>query len=129
MNSVINKEGILPRTRKFSVRILKLSHYLKGKKVEYFIRDQLARSGASIGANLHEAKASSSTKEFCRFYEIALRSGYETEYWFEILDEMYKISEIPAFRELRSELIQINKIISIIVLKLKDKIAKENSKR
>ncbi len=82
----------------------------------------MARSGTSIGANLHEAKASSSTKEFCRFYEIALRSGYETEYWFEVLDEMYKFSEIPAFKELNSELIQINKIISTIVLKLKSKI-------
>ncbi|MBK6398345.1 MAG: four helix bundle protein [Bacteroidetes bacterium] len=129
MDNNKKKEEILPRSRKFAIRVLKLGHYLKNKKVEYFLRDQVARSGASIGANLHEAKASSSDKEFCRFYEIALRSGYETEYWFEILDEIYKISEEPAFVNLRSELIQINKIISVIVLKLKDKIEKESKKK
>ena len=126
MDNNKKKEEILPRSRKFAIRVLKLGHYLKNKKVEYFLRDQVARSGASIGANLHEAKASSSDKEF---YEIALRSGYETEYWFEILDEIYKISEEPAFVNLRSELIQINKIISVIVLKLKDKIEKESKKK
>ena len=70
MDNNKKKEEILPRSRKFAIRVLKLGHYLKNKKVEYFLRDQVARSGASIGANLHEAKASSSDKEFCRFYEL-----------------------------------------------------------
>lgn len=125
-----NKKGILPRTKDFAIQIIQFGQYLKERRVEYFLRDQIARSGSSIGANVHEAKASSSTKEFCRFYEIALRSGYETEYWLNVIDQLYGIKEKKKFVEIEDELVQINKILASIIIKLKYKIIKEaQSKR
>ena len=120
-----NKKGILLRTKDFAIQIIQFSQYLKERKVEYFLRNQIARSGSSIGANVHEAKASSSTKEFCRFYEIALRSGYETEYWLQVIYQLYGIGEKNEFEEIENELIQINKILASIIIKLKYKIKKE----
>ncbi len=125
-----NKKGILPRTKDFAIQIIQFCQDLKERRVEYFLRDQIARSGSSIGANVHEAKASSSTKEFCRFYEIALRSGYETEYWLNVIDQLYGIKEKKEFEEIENELVQINKILASIIIKLKYKIIKEaQSKR
>ena len=120
-----NKKGILLRTKDFAIQIIQFGQYLKERKVEYFLRDQIARSGSSIGANVHEAKASSSTKEFCRFYEIALRSGYETEYWLQVIYQLYSIKDKKEFEEIENELVQINKILASIIIKLKYKITKE----
>ena len=120
-----NKKGILLRTKDFAIQIIQFSQYLKERKVEYFLRNQIARSGSSIGANVHEAKASSSTKEFCRFYEIALRSGYETEYWLQVIYQLYSIKDKKEFEEIENELVQINKILASIIIKLKYKITKE----
>ena len=125
-----NKKGILPRTKDFAIQIIQFGQDLKERRVEYFLREQVARSGSSIGTNVHEAKASSSTKEFCRFYEIALRSGYETEYWLNVIDQLYGIKEKKEFEEIENELVQINKILASIIIKLKYKIIKEaQSKR
>jgi four helix bundle protein len=123
------EKEILERTKDFSVRIIRLTHYLKKKNVEYFLRDQVGRSGCSIGANIHEAKASSSNKEFCRFYEIALRSAHETGYWFELLEEIYKVNNEKAFLQLKLELIQIIRILASIIIKLKRKISKEEEEK
>ena len=42
---------------------------------------QLMRSASSVGANVIEAKNSSSRLEFKRYYEIALKSCNESKYW------------------------------------------------
>lgn len=39
----------------------------------------------SIGANIVEARASSSKREFIKFFEIALKSANETGYWLSLL--------------------------------------------
>ncbi len=123
------EKKIRERTRDFSGRIIRLTHYLKERKVEYFLRDQIGRSGTSIGANIHEAKASSSSKEYCRFYEIALRSAHETEYWLDLLNQIYKINPEIAFQQLITELSIIIRIIASIIIKLKIKITKEEEEK
>jgi four helix bundle protein len=44
------------------------------------IGNQLLRSGTSIGANLIEAKSSSSKRDFIKYYDIALKSANESKY-------------------------------------------------
>jgi four helix bundle protein len=46
--------------------------------------DQLLKAGTAIGANLEEAKAASSRREFVRYVEISLREARETLYWLRI---------------------------------------------
>jgi four helix bundle protein len=43
--------------------------------------DQLVAAATGIGANLEEAKGGSSTHEFVRYVEIALREALEAPYW------------------------------------------------
>ena len=78
-------------TKKYALEVVKLTIELKRLGIEFTLRDQLLRSGTSIGANVKEAKASSSRREMVRFYEIALRSADETEYWYEVIQQGYNL--------------------------------------
>ena len=64
----------------FTVNILKLTESIKG---HYSLANQLERSGTSIGANIRETKYAQSKADFVSKLQIALKEGYETEYWIE----------------------------------------------
>ena len=80
-NYVEKKSDNRYRAYKFALDIIKLCRSFPEKRVYWVIGDQLLRSGKSIGANIIEAKASSSKKDFTRYYDIALKSANESKYW------------------------------------------------
>jgi len=88
------KSDLRDRCFKFSLNIIKLADSLPNKRSAWIISDQLIRSGTSIGANLIEARASSSSLEFKRFYEISLKSANEVKYWLGLLQDS-EISKSP----------------------------------
>lgn len=112
------KDDIKDRTKRFAVATIKKAIQLKEKRVEFVLRNQFLRSGTSVGANVKEAKASSSRKELIRFYEIALRSANETEFWVEAIEDGYEF-EKEIFVNEKKELEEISKIIGSIVINLK----------
>lgn len=112
------ESDIKDRTKKFAIRVIKLCTELKKYKLSFDIIDQLQRSGTSVGANVREAKASSTKKELIRFYEIALRSANETDYWMEVIKEGYDLKE-EVFNSDKQELLEISKIIGKIIVNLK----------
>ena len=73
-----------------TVEITAICDSIKGRSV--FV-NQLLRSCSSIGANAHEAKSAQSTADFINKLEIALKEGYETEYWLEILLRVNAIND------------------------------------
>ncbi len=77
------------RTYNFSIEIIKFVNSLPNKRAFWSIGDQLLRAATSIGANIVEAKASSSRREFIKFYEISLKSANETRYWLSLLKDSY----------------------------------------
>lgn len=105
-------------TLDFAVLIVKFSHELKSKNVDTDIISQVRRSGTSVGANVREAKASSSRKELARFYDIALRSANETSFWLDVLRRGYSI-ETKRIEEVKTELEQIEKVLGKIIVNLK----------
>ena len=82
------------------------------------ITDQLIRSACSIGANLVEAKGSSSRKEFKKFFEISLKSANETTYWLCLLRDS-GLSKKEEINSLLREVDEITKMIGSAVIKLK----------
>jgi len=76
------------------------------------------RSVTSVGANVVEAKNSSSSAEFKRFYEIALTSANETKYWICLLRDGFAIDE-AALKRLLIECDEISKISASFILTLK----------
>ncbi len=73
------------RSFQFSLMVIQYLQTLPNQKIYWTISDQLLRSATSIGANIVEAKAASSKRDFLRFYEIALKSANETIYWLQLI--------------------------------------------
>ena len=67
----------------------KLPHDVSGR----CIANQLFRSGTSVMANVVEAKAASTRKEYANYFSIALKSANETKYWFCLLRDSKKVEE------------------------------------
>ncbi len=104
----------------YSIRVIKLITTLPKERPYWILGDQLLRSATSIGANITEAKSASSKKDFIKFYEIALKSANETEYWLGLLKDALGVSGAEMECLLR-ETGEISRINAASVLTLKNK--------
>ena len=84
------------------------------------IINQLIRSLTSIGANIIEAKASNSKKDFARYFDIALKSANETKYWLYLLRDLDKADKIKI-HEIINETIEISNILASSLLTMRKK--------
>jgi len=100
------------RSFQFSLRIIKLVKDLKSNK-EYIFADQLLRSSTSIGANVAEAGAGQSKKDFISKMAIASKEARETRYWLKLIKET-NLSQLEL-PEYLNEIDQIIKILTKIV--------------
>ncbi len=114
------KANLRHRSYHFSLNCIKFMGELPNQKVFWVICDQLLRSSTSIGANLVEAKSSSSRKDFIKFYEIALKSSNETKYWLCLLRDGTNI-EKDRLTNLLNEVEEISNMIGSSLLTLKGK--------
>ncbi len=84
---------LLTLSCEFAALIVNLVDGVTTPKSSYML-DQLARSGTSIGANIHEAQYAQSKKDFVSKLEIALKEANETSYWLKLLYDTKRIDEI-----------------------------------
>lgn len=107
------------RCYQFSKELVQFISVAKYERIYFSIFDQLLRSGTSIGANIVEAKAGSSIKDFKNFYTIALKSANETKYWLCLIrDTIDKNIEKDKINELIKEADELSKIIASIIINL-----------
>ncbi len=116
----MRKNLIMDLSFKFSLKMLKLYKQLT-KENEYIISKQLLRSSTSIGANVFEASAAASRKDFANKMTIASKEARETYYWLKLLDEGEIVS--LSVSEYIVDIIEIIRILTAIV-----KTAKNNLK-
>ena len=76
------------RTQEFAVRIIRLSTILPNTPECRVIRNQLTKSGTSIGANYREANRARSKADFKNKIQICESEASETQYWLEIITGM-----------------------------------------
>ena len=76
------------RTRKFAVRIIKLSTKLPKTPEGRVIKNQITKSGTSIGANYREANRARSRADFKNKIAICESEASETQYWLEVITEV-----------------------------------------
>ena len=115
---------IADKTFDFSLQIISFYIQLKAEK-EFVLSKQLLRSGTSIGANVAEAVAAQSKKDFINKMSIASKEARETKYWLRLLDK----SDLTNL-SCESYLIEIEHIINIITkIILTSKKSLESSKQ
>ncbi len=114
------KTNLKYRAYCYSLSIIKFIGKLPNKRIFWSIGDQLLRSATSIGANIIEAKSSSSRKDFIKFYEIALKSANETKYWLYLLRDS-QMTEGEEVGVLINEVNELGNMLGSSLLTLKGK--------
>ncbi len=77
--------GIKERSFQFALRIIRIFSSVKNDDAGKIIGKQILRSGTSIGANIEEAYAGQSKKDFTNKMTIALKESRETNYWLRLI--------------------------------------------
>ncbi|MFA6423167.1 MAG: four helix bundle protein [Patescibacteria group bacterium] len=108
------------RSYKFSLDIISFIQNISNSKISLVLINQLLRSATSIGANIFEAKSSSSKRDFIKFFEISLKSANETEYWLNLFKDS-RISSVKEVDILLDELVELSKMIAASLLTMKNK--------
>jgi len=109
----MKKESIIQtRTFNYSLDIIELYKFLSSQK-EFVLSKQILRSGTSIGANVEEATAAISKKEFISKMSLASKEARETKYWLRLLNHSQLIKH--EYHALLKEAEEIINILSAIV--------------
>ena len=75
---------IKDKSYQFALDIIKIYQRMISQN-EYILSKQLVRSGTSIGANVEEATAAQSRKDFISKMSISSKEARETNYWLRLL--------------------------------------------
>lgn len=105
--SIIQKKSF-----EFALSIIELYKQLIIQN-EYVLSKQVLRSGTSIGANVEEASAGQSKKDFIAKMSIASKEARETLYWLKLLQES-KLANIDGSSQLKQCVDIINILTSIV---------------
>ena len=107
------KDNIIrKKSFQFALSIIKLYRDLATKK-EFIISKQLLRSGTSIGANIEEATAAQTKKDFISKMAIANKEARETKYWLNLLQMSQLVDQ--NFNEYLTSIEEIIKILTSII--------------
>jgi four helix bundle protein len=115
-------KDIRERTFAFGCRVARLALSLAPRPGIRALVDQLLRAGTAVGANLEEAKAASTKREFIRDVEISLREAREAWYWLRIYKEL-GLGDPATVLELVNEADVIIRILTSIVITTKRRMA------
>lgn len=92
----------------FALEIVRLYQKLQDQR-EYVLSKQILRSGTSIGANVEEATAAESRRDFVHKLSIASKEARETNYWLRLLlhSDLIGNAEIEPLLEESTELVKM----------------------
>jgi|SRR5215813_11630631 len=111
---------IAKKAYSFALDIIKLYKRLITDKKEFVLSKQILRSGTSIGANINEALAGQSKRDFVHKLAIALKESRETSYWLNLLKDSDFITS-SDFDLLNSACNEIIKILNSVIITTKEK--------
>jgi len=108
-----NDKTVKYKSKKFSVRIIKLYKYLCENHREYDLFRQLLRCGTSIGANIAESECGISRKDFLAKIYISLKECVETIYWLDLLFETEYLKELE-YASIKNDCEELRRMLSSI---------------
>jgi len=114
------KTDLKHRTYQYSIKMIEFLDTLPKDVSTEVITKQLLRSATSIGANIVEAKAASSKRDFTNFFSHSLKSANESLYWLGLLRDAEKMNN-PQIKYLLNETEELANILGSSILTLKGK--------
>ncbi|MFH1710470.1 MAG: four helix bundle protein [bacterium] len=113
-----SKVDIRDRTYKYALMVIGLLDILPKESASQIISKQLIRSATSIGANIIEAQACNSKRDFTNYYTHSLKSANESKFWLKLLRDSGK-SKYEDINPILNETIEIANILGACILTLK----------
>ena len=110
-----SSEELLPRTKQFALRVIRLVDSLPRGRAADVIGRQLLRAATSVGANYRAARRGRSNAEFCAKLGIVEEEADECIYWIELLVE----SELMPHDRLKSLEDEAHEILSMTVASIR----------
>lgn len=108
------------RVYSYALSIVKFVKSLPNSYEYRTLGNQLLRSGTSVSANVIEAYAASSKKDFINFYHHALKSVNESKLWLALIRDTGDSRKIQV-KELILETVEIGKILGASLITMKRK--------
>ena len=97
------------RTKKFAIEIISISASLPSTPEARVIRNQITKSGTSIGANYREANRARSKADFYNKISISESEASETVYWLEIIEELDWVEN----QKIQIAMLEANELLAI----------------
>ena len=113
MGNRTSSNPIRERSYDFALRVVRLFRELESSR-EYIMSKQVLRAGTSIGANVEEAGAAQSHREFVAKMSIASKEARECHYWLRLLRDGNLIPA-PRIQPLIDECDELVRILTAIV--------------
>ncbi len=113
MNAETGDRGqrdIRERTFAFATRVVAVVNAVPRTTAGYVVARQLTRAGTSVGANVEEAEAAHSHREFIRKINIARAEAREAHYWLRLLGS----TKLVDAQRLAQVVQEANELISIL---------------
>jgi len=104
----------------YALEVIKFLETLPQNYIAQTIGKQLLRSATSVGANVVEAQAASSRKDFGNFYNYALKSANESKFWLGLLKDSNKYDN-DKISNILNETSELSNILASCILTIKDK--------
>jgi four helix bundle protein len=115
------KPELKKRSYLYALEIIKFIDTLDKKDFSVqVIAKQLLRSATSVGANIIEAQAGHSRRDFTNFFNYALKSANESKFWLGLLRDSKK-ADPKKINELLKETTELANILGSSILTLKGK--------
>jgi four helix bundle protein len=114
------KTDLKNRAYSYAIRVINFIDTLPNDRTTQVIANQLLRSATSIGANIIEAKGSSSKRDFANFFSYSLKSANESIYWLQLLRDARKVNG-SEMSFLIDETDQIAKMLGASLITMKGK--------
>lgn len=116
-----NKIDLKQRSYAYALDVIKFLGSLTKKDISSdVIAKQLLRSATSIRANIIEAQAGSTKKDFTNFFSYALKSANESKFWIGLLCDS-GMADSRAANALLQETKELANILGASILTLKGK--------
>lgn len=118
-NKERKEKDIKTRSYIYALDIIKFLDNIDKKDITtQIIAKQLVRSATSIGANIIEAQAGSSRKDFTNFLSYSLKSANESKFWLGLLRDSKKSDKVRT-ELLLKETSELASILGSSIIRLK----------
>lgn len=114
----MKQEELKDRTKRFSLRVIRVIDSLDREVVSSVLGRQLLRAATSVGANYRAACRARSKAEFIAKVGIVLEESDESEYWLELLAESGRIAA-EKLAELQAESAELTAIFASTLITAK----------